>query len=105
MIIVNGSIQIKQKTGGGLDSDGNPVRVSESFSDPIPCHLRANKLDNLGRQDGNTFTVAAYEALVESADFAGERVRLTGGDGRELGEFSVMSVESLDAVGALKVMV
>jgi len=104
MIITNGTIEAKEKTGGGLDGNGNPVRPSETFGEPIPARVTTNNKNNLGKQDGNAFIVASYEILIESQTFEAERIRLTQ-LGRDLGEFSVMSVEYLESVGAVKIIV
>jgi hypothetical protein len=104
MIIENGEIQAKAKTGGGLDADGYPVKPSEDWLQPIPCRIVVNKRDNLGKHDGNTFKIASYKVLIEPQPFDYERVRLTE-YGRDLGEFSVMFVEYLDAVSALQIVV
>lgn len=104
MVIVNGTIQVKEKTGGGLDGNGNPVRPSESFAEPIPCRITTNKKNYLGKQDGNTFIAASYEILIEPQKFEAERIKLTRFK-RDLGVFSVMSSEYLEAVGAIKIVV
>jgi hypothetical protein len=104
VIIVNGKIFEKVKSGGGLDGAGNPVQTSAVWGNPIPCHISVNKRNNLGKQNGNTFTVASYEVLIEPQPFYAERVRLTE-HGRDLGEFSVMFSEYLEAVGATKIVV
>ncbi len=105
MIIVNGEICAKVKTGGGLDENGNPIRPSESWEAPIPCHIRSNTYNNKGKANGNTFTVASYEVLIESQPFVAERVKLTDRNGKDLGEFSVMEIEYLDAVDTVKITV
>lgn len=101
---MNGTIQARLKTGGGLDADGYPVKSVESWSPPVPCHVRMNRKNNLGKQNGNSFTVASYEILIEPQPFETERVKLTE-HGRGLGEFSVLWTEYLDAVGSLKIVV
>jgi hypothetical protein len=104
MLIVNGTVTAKVKTGGGLDADGYPVKPVESWAQPIPCHVKMNRKNNLGKQNGNTFVAASYEVLIEPQPFEAERVRLAE-YGRDLGEFSVMWTEYLEAVGALKIVV
>jgi hypothetical protein len=104
MIICNGKIREKIQTGGGLDEEGNPVSSSESLGEPIPCRIKVNKQNNLGKQNGNTFTIASYEILIESQPFTAERVQLERLE-KDLGEYSVISTEYLEAVGALKIMV
>jgi hypothetical protein len=104
MIIVNGTITVKIKSGGGLNGEGNPVEPSESWGDPIPCRITTNKRNNLGKQNGNTFTIASYEILIGLQPFTAERVKLER-FGEDLGEFSVMFTEYMEAVGAIKVVV
>jgi hypothetical protein len=86
MLIVNGTITAK------------------TWAQPIPCNVKANRGNYLGKQNGNTFTVASYEVLIESQPFEAGRVRLTE-NGCDLGEFSVLWTERLDAVGAVKIVV
>jgi len=104
MIIINGSVQVIEKSGGGLDENGNPVHPLETLSVPIPCRVITNKKNNLGKQNGNTFVVASYEILIEPQPFESERVKLNQ-LGCDLGEFSVMWTEHLEAVGAVKIIV
>ena len=104
MIIVNGKITAKVKSGGGIDGEGNPVKPSESWGDPIYCSITVNKRNNLGKQNGNSFTVASYEILIGPQPFTAERVKLER-LGKNLGEFSVMFTEYLEAVGAIKIVV
>lgn len=107
MIIPNGTIQVKRKTAGGIDpATGYPVAPTAEWGEPVPCQWAANKCDRLGRVNGEHFTVAHFSILIELQHFAGvEQVRLRDLSGRELGEFSIMSVEPLEAVGQLRIMV
>lgn len=104
MIIENGTIQAKIMTEGGLDDNGNPIRPSEYWGVPIPCNIKTNQDSNRGKVDGNTFTIAAYEILIELQPFVGGRVKLVR-EGQELGEFSVQSSEPLTEVGITKILV
>jgi hypothetical protein len=82
------------------------VSVSEVFSLPIRCYIKVNKRDNIGKQNGNTFTVASYEILIEPQSFESERVQLFDTLGHDLGVFSVMyPPEYLQAVQAVKIVV
>ena len=104
MIICNGTIQAKIKASGGFDSDKYPIEPSESLSEPISCHIKVNRKNNLGKQNGNAFTIASYEILIELQSFEAERVKLIE-RGRDLGEFSVLWTECLENVGAVKIVV
>jgi hypothetical protein len=55
--------------------------------------------------DGMSFKTASYTILIEEQPFNGEQVRLKSLDGNTVGEFSVISVELLEAVCELKVLV
>lgn len=107
MIIQNGTVEIKQKTGGGINSDtGYPNKPgSVSWGEPIPCQYSANKRNNLGRVNGEHFTVAQYEILIEQQPFTAEQIRLKDLAGKSVGEFSIIQVEPLDAVCELRILV
>lgn len=104
MIIENGTLQIKLKTGGGLDENGNPVRPSESWSPAIPCNIETNQYNGKGTVNGNVFTVASFTILIEDRPFDADRVLLTR-EGKSLGEFAVKAVIPLSEVGILKITV
>jgi hypothetical protein len=104
MIIENGTIATMTKAGGGFDDNDYPVKPEETFGAPIPCNVQVNKRNNLGKQNGNTFKVASYIVLIEPQPFTAERVKLTA-HGRDLGNFSVLWTEYLEAVEALRVVV
>ena len=104
MYIENGFISAMIKTDGRLDENGNPVRLSDVFEEPIPCNITTNKKNNLGKQNGNTFTIASYEVLIDLQPFEAGLVRLTR-HGQNLGDFSVLWIEYLEAVGAVKIVV
>jgi hypothetical protein len=108
MIIVNGTIELKTKTqGGGIDPDtGFPVPfASAAWGDPIPCQYYANRYNNLGRVDGEHFTVASYVVLVDSQAIGSEQLRLKDRSGAVVGEFSIIQVEPLDAVQELRILI
>lgn len=104
MIVENGTIQGMKVVGGGLDGNGNPIPTSTTWSDPIACNIKTLKSDNLGRYNGNTFTIASYEVLVDDLCFSAPKVMITM-NGNLLGEFQVMSIEPLNAVCLSKITV
>lgn len=107
MIIQNGNIEVKLKTGGGINPEtGYPNKpVSTSWGNPIPCQYSANKYNNLGCTNGEHFTIAKYIVLIEEQPFATEQIRLKDLAGNIIGEFSVMQVEPLDAVCELRILI
>lgn len=107
MIITNGKISALVKTGGGgLNKDGDPVAPSSHWAEPVPCNIRANRYSNKGVTNGNTFVSASYEVLIETEEpFIAEQVRIETDGGKTLGEFSVLQIEPLPAVGCIKIVV
>ena len=81
--------------------------VTVTMSDPIPCNWKANKWDKKGKTVDGVFTQAQFEILVELQDFTAETVTLydTTVAERNLGEFTVQSIEPLAATGATKITV
>lgn len=107
MIIENGTIELKSKIGGGIDPiTGYPLKPSSiSWGEPIPCQYKANRYNNLGRVNGEHFTTASFEILVEEQPITSEQLRLKDNRGGVLGEFSIISVEPLEAVCELRILV
>lgn len=107
MLIQNGTIEFKTKTGGGINPEtGYPVKpVNVSWSEPIPCQYSANKYNNLGRYNGEHFIVAQYVVLIEEQPFAAEQIRLKDLAGKVIGEFSVIQIEPLEAVCELRILI
>lgn len=90
MIIENGTLQIQ--------------RTKTDWGEPILCQIRTNKLDNLGKSNGNSFTAASYVILIEMQPFDAKAIRLMRED-ICLGEFPIISTEPLPAVGIIKILV
>lgn len=108
MIIPNGTISFKAKQAAGIDPEtGYPVKPSgEEWGRPIPCQYSAVKYSNLAATAaGEHFTLASYSLLVEMQPLPSEQLRLTDRHGRELGRFSVIKAEELEAVGQVRITV
>lgn len=106
MIIANGHIETKIKTGGGIDPDtGYPVAPIVTWGNSIPCQFRANSYSNKGRTNGEAFTIASYEILIDEQPYEAEQLRLLNDSGKVLGEFSVIEVEPLPAVCQVRILV
>lgn len=107
MIIQNGTIEIKVKTGGGINREtGHPVKPSAaSWGNPIACQFITNSHNNLGVSTGQHFTQASYTVLIEEQPFEAEQIRLKDMNGKTLGEFSILSVEPLEAVCEVKILI
>ena len=107
MIIQNGTIEVKAKTGGGIDSTtGHPKKpTSSSWGTPIACQYIPNSRDNLAVSTGQHYTKVSYTILIEEQTFAGEQIRLKDMNGNSLGEFSILSVEPLEAVCEIRLLI
>lgn len=107
MIIQNGTIEIKEKVVSGLDpATGFPVKAtSATYGKPIPCQYSANQYNQLGRVKNEHFTTAHYVILIEQQPFTAEQIRLKDMSGNTLGDYSIMSVETLEAVCELRIIV
>lgn len=108
MIIENGYIQVKQKgEGGGIDPDtGFPRKPSEfTWGDPIPCQYYQNRYSNVGVVGDEHFKTAEYTVLIEEQPFTAEQIKLTDYGTGEIGEFSVISAEPLQAVGQIRITI
>ena len=104
MIIENGVIFPRIVSGGGFDAKRNPIPVTESWGDPIRCHVKVNHYNGHGKANGNTFTVASYEILIDDIPFDATVIKIEQ-DGKQLGQHSILSAQRLHSVGAIKIMV
>ncbi len=107
MIITNGYIRFKEKISSGIDlNSGYPTPPSYIWGEEIPCQYIINSYDNLGVVKGEHFVKASYYILVEQPlNRTSEQLCLTNLRGEQLGEFSVISVEDLNAVNQVKILV
>ena len=90
-----------------FDEYGNPIAAKVGWKTPIECSIMTNTDTRKGVYEDGVFRQASYTILLEQSTFPckkAEMVRLTRG-GEYLGEFFVLSVESLPGVGRIKVVV
>lgn len=105
MIIANGAIEFKiKKTPKGLSPEGYPLKPIIEWSDAIPCQFYPNNEDLLARIGTENRQRVSYTILIERT-VESEVLRLKDKDGKEVGEFSAHSIESLEAVGQIKIIV
>ena len=107
MIIPNGHIECKLKTGGGIDLVTRYPAIPEvSWGEPIPCQYIPARHDFSAVSQGEHYTLASYTILIEERPFTAERIRLTDHrSGRVIGEYSVRQTEYLDAVCQVRITV
>lgn len=103
MIIENGTIQVVETTGGGF-LNGNPVPVTETLGDPIPCNIRVVKNDKRGNYVDGKFTQTQLVILIELQPFTAKRVKVTDTlRGVDYGTFYVQAIQQLHATGATQI--
>lgn len=107
MTIENGHIKYIHSAGGGIDSTtGHAIPVTEEYGPATPCQFYARKANALARDNGEAVTEVGWYILTdESPVEKSGRLVLYDKNGREIGVFSVISSEPLEAVGMDKITV
>ena len=107
MIIVNGTIEVKHKDGGGIDpTTGYPITATSEWCDPIPCQYVPTE-DRQARSAGEAMTRRHFAIFLEDYQrctiCANEQIRLRDCCGNIIDEFSVLSVTPLRAVDQTRI--
>lgn len=103
---MNGTISAKVRTGGGIDPEtGQPIQVSSFWDVPVSCKYKANTLSNRGRYEGGTFKMASYEITTPVMDFQASMIQLFDSRNNLVCEKEVMSLEVLEYVQRVKIIV
>lgn len=110
MIIENGTIEVKIKSGGGFNPvTGYPNKGGTvTWGKPIPCQYMLASQNKLLKVRGEPVSDVTYIILIEQSNqpFVAEQIRLKDNlSEQSLGEFSIISVERLDAVCEIKIIV
>ena len=108
MIIENGYICLKFKSGGGIDENtGYPFASAETFSDKIPCQFIFSQNSLRQKVNGETYSLVRYIIYLEMQmlpDF--ECLRLFDRENKLIGDFSLLArPEPLEAVDQIKLLV
>jgi hypothetical protein len=104
MIIENGYIQTKMKTGGGV-INGIPQPAVTSWGDPIPCNIKKSTDDRMGTYIDGNFRRVQATILIEPQEFEAKEIKVTDNRDKVLGEFEVQSITFLHATQALQITV
>ena len=107
MIIVNGTIEVKRKAGGGIDpTTGYPITATGEWGEPIPCQYLQTE-NKQARLIGEAMTRRSYAILLEwhcgCYPCIKEQIRLRDCCGNVIDEFSVLSVTPLRAVDQTRI--
>lgn len=107
MIIQNGTIQIYNISGGGIDNNGNPIKPTETLGESIPCNWKRNSYEKRGIYEDGKFTAASYIILIDMREFEPCRFRLSDSKGNILGDYEVRQkgISFLDYVDFIEITV
>lgn len=86
MIIANGTIETKIKTGGGIDPDTDyPIAPSVSWATLSSANTEQINTATKARQTAKHLTIASYEILIDEQPYNAEMLRLRDISGKILG--------------------
>ncbi len=103
---MNGYIKYKITVGGGTDEEtGAAIAVTSTWSNLVECKYSANELSNKGRYDGGTFKQVSYTITTDEMEFTSKSVKLFDCREFEICEKEVISLEVLEAVQRVKIVI
>lgn len=107
MIIPNGTIEVVQVTGGGIDTTtGYPIPVQQTFGTPIPCQYYPKTMELDARVKDEPAVLSKYEILIYDNHNIGDcSIRLKDENGNVVGIYAVIRFEMIHAVGQEKILV
>lgn len=102
---MRGTIAAKVSIGGGSNPEtGEPIPVTYAWGDPVECLYKAVELSNRGRYTDGEFEQAAYVVTTDSMEFAGTYMLLKDSRGNVVCEKEVISLEILEDVQRVKIV-
>lgn len=104
LVPANGTIVPKIVSGGGINDDGIPVPVVESWGDPISCRIQTNSYSEKGKYEDGKFTMSSYTIYTDIQSFTADRIKVYI-NGIDRGEFNVQYLEVLALTGQMKITV
>jgi hypothetical protein len=100
-----GYISFITETGGGFDSNMNPISSTKVNSIYYPCNLSTNTNGYKFIQDG-LYVDASYSIYIDALDITIEsKVQLRDNHENDLGVFLVQNKEFLDITKRIKIIV
>lgn len=108
MIIENGHIDVYTKSGGGIDSENNPVAPTYVIVS-VPCQYQQKSRSNSGEYEGGKMTYSKYDVFVDisnkqTIESAG-KFKLISNEAGDLGEFEITKADYLELVSQIKITV
>lgn len=108
MILENGHITLYTKSGGGVDSENNPVPPT-LVEVNVPCQYQQKSSSNNGEYVGGKYASASYEVFIDIAHkdsvLNSAKFKLYGEIAGDLGEYQIAKADFLDLVGQIKISV
>lgn len=106
MIVKNGYIRFKDKSEAVYNEQKGIYEPQKAeWGEDIPCQWRVTSGTYKGKSNGEACVVAQYEILIEMQEIYGERFQLSDLDYNDMGEYSPISIERLDLVQKIKIIV
>nr|WP_308570823.1 hypothetical protein [uncultured Prevotella sp.] len=106
--IINGYIQVKQTTGGGMQN-GVPVPVTTTLGDPIPANISKSKSDHKGTYIDGKFVQVQATILIDpqppTFSATTKRIVVTDNMGNQLGDFEIQDITYLDVADVTQITV
>lgn len=103
---MRGYISSRISLGDYIDEEtGMPVQGGEGWSSDIECRYKANSLNNRGAYVDGFFKQASYEITTEDMTFEGDYIRLKNRKGTVIWESEVLSLEELDSIQRIKIVI
>lgn len=101
----NGYLQEKIVTEAGFNDDGEPIAGSIDWGEKIECSIKTLTDSRKGRYEDGEFRISSFTILIEDrASFMPLYVKLNRYD-VDLGEYKVQSIEPLESVGRIQILV
>ena len=104
MIIINGTIQVIGKSGGGIDSNGDPIKATQISGASINCNFKLKMDKKFSYEIGET-KVSTYEILIDTQTFNATKIRLSDNRSQTIGDFEVLNISYLDTAQRVKITV
>lgn len=102
MIIPNGYISFRLSGATGLDNNGYPTLSPDAWGNKIECQYLPS-VNLRARGNNEAYTAHSYTVYVEQMTVPSEIVKLYDMNECEIGQFSMRSIEQLDAVCQTKI--
>lgn len=102
---MRGTIQSISNTSGGFDEFGIPIGSEKIYGREYECVYSPNFSNNKGVIEGATFTQSAFTIYVYDMGFQAETILLKDKNGKKVCEKKVQSLDELESVQRIRVIV